>query len=195
MRFSPLAIIIVLASLLFLTGCASEQDNARKTADQFLTALERGDRAAVEKYLTPTARQRGAMGASGFAPSPSGDKDARHSLGTPTITENIATVPVTLTDDGENRDANLYLRKEGTAWGVYGLGLPITPGGPEIKIDFENPENSITETMHSVGKGLGQLFSGVEKGMVEFQKGFEEGYGKPVPSGTEDEKGKIVETH
>lgn len=192
MRFSPLAIIVVVIAALALGGCMSEPDHARKTADQFLTALERGDRAAVEKYLTPGARQRGAMGISEFTPTGSGDNRGRHSLGTPTLNGSLATVPVTLTGDGENRDANLYLRKDGNAWGVYALGMPIMPGGPEIKVDFENPENTFTETFHALGKGLGQAVSGIEKGMTEFQKGFAEGYGKPIPA--PEEKGVIVET-
>lgn len=194
MRFSPLAIIVCLIAGVALTGCASEQDTARKTADQFLTALERGDRAAVEKYLTPIARQNGAMGASQFAPSGSGDNRPSHSVGMPTLSGTQATVPVTLSNDGEKQDANLYLRKEANAWGVYALGFPITPGGPEIKVDFENPMNTFTESMRSIGKGLGQAFKGVETGMVEFQKGFEEGYGKTTSAPITEEKGQITET-
>lgn len=194
MRFFPFAIVLIVISVLALTGCASEQDNARKTADQFLTALERGDRAAVEKYLTPVARQKGAMGASDFAPSHSDDKDARHSVGTPTLNGNEASIPITLTGKGDNQDARIYLRKEENAWGVYALGMPIGPGGPEIKVDFENPEKTITESFRAVGQGLGQVFKGIEQGMGEFQKGFEEGYGKPISTPTPNEKGEITET-
>ncbi len=186
MRFPLIAIIVATSCALTLVGCVSDQDNARKTADQFLSALERGDRAAVEKYLTPIARQKGALGMSDFVPTRSNNTESRHSVGTPSITGNEAAIPVTLTDN-KNQDTKLYLRKEGNIWGVYALGLPIGPGGPEIKVDFENPEKSITESFHSIGKGVGQAVKGMEQGMLEFQKGFEEGYGKTASHSVDQE--------
>lgn len=179
MRFFKTLLLFSLLSAFLLAGCVREEDKARTVTDRFLSAIERGDRPALEQTMTARARTQTGSPSSTLA---SHDSDGKHSIGTPQIQGDEAVVPVTLTDEDGNKDAKIRLRREGGEWRVYAMAIPTFPGGSDFTIDFENPSAMIGEGFRAFGEAMGQFARGMEQGAGEFQKGFEKGYGKPMDS-------------
>ncbi|GAB4460591.1 MAG: hypothetical protein OHK0029_24850 [Armatimonadaceae bacterium] len=174
------AIGMLLAVLLLplLYGCRTPESQARESADRFLAAIQRGDKAVVDQLLTRKARMT-MTGNNSLTASPSSET-SRYTLGTPTVEGDLAVVPATMTDEDGSAEAAILLRREEKEWRVYGMRVPMMPGAPAVTMNFEEPMEIFGSAFRAFGQAMGSFAREMEKGAKEFEKGFEQGYGKSI---------------
>jgi Protein of unknown function (DUF3828) len=166
---------MVLSAFLMLTGCKSDSQNAKDVAYNFLTAMDKHDKVAVNATLTKKAQEQPLT--QDFLNSDNKSdtvENNNYTLGQVTIQNDLATVAVDLKDSkGETAPGAVQLRREGGAWKVYALSFQ--KDGNSFTLDFENPERIIGDLFQAVGKEMGKASTALIKGMEGFVKGLNEG--------------------
>jgi hypothetical protein len=181
------AIVLIIAA-----GCRDDRGDARAVARTFLEATESHDNTTAQSVVT-----RKAQPLFDGDSRPMGEHDGNESFAVeePVIKGDIATVPVRLTDDKGTQETILQMRREEGKWRIYAMQMPTYPGGPSVTMDFENPMAVIPDALHAAGVVLGQVTKGMEQGTKEFAHGFDQGYGKPLITGTPTPGAVVEEVH
>ena len=181
-------------------GCGkSDGEQARETAQTFMSASANGDRLLMESALTKLAREKMQEG-SAFAPNQNAVGASGYTIGTPEINGDSASVPVTVTKTSENSNESelatvtevasnesnttpqtqtetitLKLRREEGQWKIWAMRVPFIPGGSALTMDFEHPEAVIGDAFKGMGEGLGAAMKGMGEGLGAMFKGMAEG--------------------
>lgn len=169
-QFWPFWLLLALV----LCGCGrSDPQRAQDTAQKFMDAVNSGDRNALTATLTQKAREH--IGNS--ADSSTNGKSTEYRLGDATVTEDTATVPVIVKENGKESQTHLHMRREDGEWRVNALSLD----DPGITIDFENPDaflgdfaKVIPGLFRSLGQGMGEMFKGMMQGVGEGLKSLQQ---------------------
>lgn len=158
-------------------GCSRDTDRARDSARSFLSAMNRSDISAMQAVATKAARPNLA---SLFKDSKS--EATGFTLGDAKVTEDAATVSVTLSDA---KTGSVLLRREENEWRVYALRMDLSAGNT-LTVDFEHPENLLGEAFtvmgKELGKGMEQAGRALGQALSGFAKGFAEGMETRTPS-------------
>ena len=155
-------------------GCVRETDRAQGSARSFLSAMNRNDISAMQAVATKAARPNLA---SLFKDSKS--ETTGFTLGDAKVTEDAATVPVTLSDA---KTGSVLLRREESEWRVYALRMDVSVGNT-LTMDFEHPESLVGEAFSVMGKELGKAVGGFLKGLAE---GLVQGHSSAPEGGRRD---------
>jgi Protein of unknown function (DUF3828) len=182
---------VLIAAFLMLTGCKSDSAAIKNRAQDFLVALDAGNKADLDLVLTKKAKEQ-PLGQSLIDISKKGNDDrngrsnSSHTLGEVAIEKDTATVAVTLKDDkGETTPGTVHLRREEGDWKVYALTVIIK--GNTIMLDFENPERVISDIFQAAGKEMGKASKEMDRAATAFAKGME-GFAKGMSEGLKENK-------
>lgn len=169
--------VVVFALGLCASGCGNSEADAKSNAQTFVTAMGRGDSAAMRDTMTAVAKRRMADYPDFAEKKAGGDNsEALATYGNATIEGEYARVPVILQEENETQNAVVRLRFEEARWRVYALDLTgSTSGSPLINIDFEQPEATIGSAFRGLGQAMGALATEFGKGLGAFARGMKEG--------------------
>jgi tetratricopeptide (TPR) repeat protein len=155
---------ILVAVLVVGTSFAAPAQRPEDVARAYMEAAKEGDTEGSLALMTEKAKQAAAE--TGFEAAEAGP-GASFKVGVARVKGERADVPVTMILEGEEKAATLLMRREKGEWRIYGMKAPVGPGGPEMTMDFENPQAMMAE---------------MTKVMAEAMKeGFEEGFKEAKP--------------
>ncbi|MGD9645806.1 MAG: redoxin domain-containing protein [Pirellulales bacterium] len=113
----------------------------RETAETFLAAAKKGDKAKVKAVLTSKARQ--AFDAQPFALE-QGD-DSSYAIDQVYVEKQQAQVAVRFETDGTSDTADLHLRREDGKWRVFGLQIAARGNEQALVLNFEQPGGALDD--------------------------------------------------
>jgi hypothetical protein len=167
-------IMAALAVCLTLLACGkSDQAAAHDTTVNFMSALNSGDRQALDNTLTLKARDAMKDSKLGDNKKENGD----YNVGDAKVDGDNAEVPVTVKDSDSDKthDIKVKLRREANEWRVYAMVIPTDSAGGDLTIDFEHPEAIVGDVFQVIGKGVGSLLKGVGEGLGAMFEGLGRG--------------------
>lgn len=147
-----------------LAGCHSDKQQAAAVTGQFMDAMKTGNTAQLKSLLTKKSVEKW-NDEFGKSMTSQTTQDGEYKLGDAEITDDTAAVPVTITSTKHPapQTIKIKLRKEDGQWKVYAMSF-ATPGGPEMTMDFENPEAFLQDLMKAMGGALQKMGSGMQGG-------------------------------
>src|SRR5579859_6458244 len=140
--------VLLFACMMFVAGCQGEEQKATDTASSFLAACKAGNLTTAKSLMTKASVAKWNEAVTPKFFDSSGYQD--YTLGDTVITDNTASVTVTLKDKAGNAsNSKLKERKEDGKWLVYAISSKVQD--MDFSLDFEHPEEAINRMMMVLG--------------------------------------------
>ncbi len=154
-----------LALLALTVSCAGSANEPADVAKTLFEAVRDGDEAGIGRTLSAQARTYMKEEGSGF--SFKGESLDAYEIGVADIQGDLASVPVHVTTEGEEKPMSLKMRRDDGQWVVTGMAVAF--GGGELPIDFEGGmddffggavEGIANEMANELASGMQEAFTG-----------------------------------